>query len=104
MMKLGLITFFNMNESYIAKELCENTDKPEMNCHGKCFLKKNMDMANEAEKDATNIHKQLEIPVFITDSYLLDTLQFADLEFMYFDYTDLYAFDLNTKLFHPPLS
>lgn len=28
------------NYDYIATELCENKEKPEMGCHGKCYLEK----------------------------------------------------------------
>lgn len=31
---------YYVNYDYIVTELCENKDKPEMQCHGKCYLKK----------------------------------------------------------------
>ncbi len=33
---------FLSNQDYIVEELCENKDKPEMNCEGRCYLKKRM--------------------------------------------------------------
>lgn len=41
---------FEMNRSYIAKELCENRNRPELHCNGKCFLKKKLQAAEEKEK------------------------------------------------------
>jgi hypothetical protein len=30
------------NYEYISEELCENKDKPELECHGKCYLQKEL--------------------------------------------------------------
>ena len=40
-----------LNYDYIKKELCENKDKPKMNCHGKCYLKKEIKKTQEEEED-----------------------------------------------------
>ncbi|GLB49869.1 hypothetical protein Y10_22370 [Neptunitalea sp. Y10] len=37
---------------YIKNELCENKDKPEMHCDGKCYLAKQLAKASETEKDS----------------------------------------------------
>lgn len=45
---------FRLNEKYIAEKLCENRAKPQMKCHGKCYLMKMQKKAaeqKEAEKD-----------------------------------------------------
>jgi hypothetical protein len=39
---LGVIGYYQLNKEYIAKNLCENRDKPKMNCCGKCYLKKQL--------------------------------------------------------------
>lgn len=36
----GVTAFWLSNRAYIAATLCENRDKPEMKCGGKCYLKK----------------------------------------------------------------
>ena len=48
----GLFVFagFEINSSYIAKELCVNKNKPELHCNGKCFLMKKLKLAEEKEK------------------------------------------------------
>lgn len=33
---------FKINQEYIARVLCENKDKPEMKCNGKCHLNKQL--------------------------------------------------------------
>lgn len=41
---------FELNHQYIASTLCENRDKPEMHCNGKCYLANKLRQAEEKEK------------------------------------------------------
>jgi hypothetical protein len=41
---------FQANQSYIAKELCENKSRPWMHCNGRCYLMKKLKEATEKEK------------------------------------------------------
>lgn len=41
---------FEFNREYIATSLCENIDKPMLNCAGKCYLAKKIKQAEEKEK------------------------------------------------------
>ncbi len=36
--KLGMVADYLLNKDYYAKILCENQDKPELECEGKCAL------------------------------------------------------------------
>nr|WP_294901120.1 hypothetical protein [uncultured Pedobacter sp.] len=45
--KVFVFAGFELNRNYIAENLCVNKDKPELKCHGKCFLMKKL---AEAEK------------------------------------------------------
>lgn len=45
---MGLIVIaFNLNQEYIAAELCENKDKPELGCEGHCYLEKQIEKAEQ---------------------------------------------------------
>lgn len=41
---------FKANQGYIATSLCENRDKPQLHCEGKCYLMKKLKDAEEKEK------------------------------------------------------
>jgi hypothetical protein len=41
------VVWYEVNKTYVATELCENTDKPELHCDGKCYLKKKLSPAKE---------------------------------------------------------
>lgn len=38
MMGLYMVVDYEINKDYFAKYLCENQDRPELQCQGKCFL------------------------------------------------------------------
>ncbi len=42
---------FRLNEKYIAATLCENRNKPSCCCHGKCFLKKQLQKDEDGSKN-----------------------------------------------------
>ncbi|SDN10446.1 hypothetical protein SAMN05421820_106176 [Pedobacter steynii] len=41
---------FKMNQDYIANALCENKDKPQMHCNGRCVLAKKLQQAEQNEE------------------------------------------------------
>lgn len=50
---LGVTAYWVANRAYIAENLCENRDKPQMKCNGKCYLKKKMiDAPQPVQKSA----------------------------------------------------
>lgn len=48
----GIGVYYHLNKKYITEKLCENKDKPELNCNGHCYLTKQLKKAEEAEKNA----------------------------------------------------
>jgi hypothetical protein len=41
---------FEIRRDYISRNLCENRNKPSLNCDGKCYLAKKIAAANEQEE------------------------------------------------------
>lgn len=52
---------FEVNQNYIAKELCINRDKPEMNCNGKCYLMKKLKQAEEKEQKQERASQKVQL-------------------------------------------
>lgn len=98
-----------VNYKYIANELCENQDKPELECNGKCHLKKELAKASTEEsstsKDKKQVSKQ-EIEIL----FYQETFQFESKKIpVVFTETPTYYFNnyfhLNSsQIFHPPTS
>ena len=61
---------FELNRKLIASSLCENRDKPWMNCNGKCYLDNKLKQVEEKEKKQhQQVQKQLLQDVFVAESF-----------------------------------
>ena len=65
--RLFIFAGFELNRNYIAKNLCENRNRPWLHCNGKCFLMKKLKQALEKEKSeeresAKNLFQEGIIP------------------------------------------
>ena len=58
--------YYLLNKDYIAQNLCENNDKPELQCEGKCHLTKQLKKNSQKEKDpvAPITPNKLDIKLF----------------------------------------
>jgi hypothetical protein len=56
-----IIVHFKLNQKEIEKEFCINKDKPEMQCHGKCHLKKELQKTDNTDLELTSICKKIDI-------------------------------------------
>jgi hypothetical protein len=97
-----------VNYEYISTVLCENKDKPELNCCGKCHLKKELAKASEGEKpinsDKKDNSKQEVEVLFFQDikSLLVEQIYVQNKTSIKDNYSNLY-FRLNgCSVFHPP--
>lgn len=96
-----------LNYHYIATELCENKNVPELGCNGKCHLKKELakayknDVPASNEKKIENIETVILFMINILVFNFANTLQtFVKINTVY---QNLYS-HLNTVfVFHPPV-
>lgn len=105
LMKLGIMTYFQLNRVYITEMFCENKDRPQLNCDGQCFLAKKLQAAEEktSEKESTRtVNQQLEIPLFIisTPAFVsfIDEKPIMEIPTL----IEHYSFLSSSTLFHPP--
>ena len=66
--RLFVYAGFELNRSYIAAHLCENSDKPWLHCNGKCYFMKKIKQAEEKEKSderqsQKNLFQEASFPV-----------------------------------------
>lgn len=100
---LAICSYYYANKNYVASALCENKDKPQLQCQGKCFLKKQLDRTEKEDKKEKTALKGAETAVYIPAT-LFDTAQNS-----YAITTDYplfklhnYTFLLDRTCFHPP--
>jgi len=57
---------YTINKEYIAENLCENKDKPEMQCNGMCHLKKELIKDEERKTDEPKAPVVIQLVLFST--------------------------------------
>jgi hypothetical protein len=94
---------FEFNRQYIATTLCENIDKPMLNCKGKCFLAKKIKEAEEKEKSQEQQSRKNHFQDALITQKL--SISFPDHNFKATPFE--LPFDLPQRsgiIFHPPQS
>jgi len=96
---------YELNKSYIEKNLCENRNKPKCCCHGKCYLKKQLDKANnEQNPSSTNSQKDGNNDLFFAEDKSTSSTNFIlTIRKVYFIRNNsLASQNLYGSVFHPP--
>ena len=98
-----------VNYDYIVKELCENKEKPELKCNGKCHLKKELAKTAEEDKNTTSSDKKQNVKQEIEVLFYEDFKSLTSYNGIVFtknkinsDYQNLYALTAIQSIFHPP--
>lgn len=68
-MKFAIVAYYQLNKEYIAATLCENKDKPDMKCNGKCYLTKKIKTQEEKETKLPSLVKEAEAFVVFISSF-----------------------------------
>tara|TARA_Y100000385_G_C12843869_1_gene530016 strand:+ start:227 stop:610 length:384 start_codon:yes stop_codon:yes gene_type:complete len=95
-------TYYYVDQTDFIAQFCDNIDKPEMKCDGKCHLKE------VTEKDATN--DKAPSKMLLSKSVVLFVQENLDINFEIViykkieinKYHNLYAYLSTYSLFHPP--
>lgn len=70
--RLFIYAGYQVNQKYIAEKLCENRNKPWLNCHGRCYLMKKIKQAEDKERSTERqIQKNLFQDAFMTAGFTL---------------------------------
>lgn len=96
---------YAINYAFIAKNLCENRNTPQLTCKGKCYVKKEL---AKAEKQSNSIPAiKIQVPdIFISGEILvfLDDIEPDPLNKVpNSGYLNFYTSEYISQIFHPPL-
>ena len=102
--QIVIVGTYYANKDFIAKNLCENRNKPKMHCHGKCYLKKKLDKDSK-EHAPSSRNQKIEHVVDMFYSETTCNLKFTfHNEYVknYIIYDDLLISSFPHAVFHPP--
>ncbi|MBS1918496.1 MAG: hypothetical protein JST87_19690 [Bacteroidetes bacterium] len=93
---------YRVNQNFIASTLCENRNKPQCCCHGKCFLKKQLQKDEDGSKNNSSVSKdKSDVQLFCEENEnpafaLLRKTQYS------FAYIEKKYTNFPSSIFHPP--
>jgi ribosomal protein S26 len=102
--KLVVIVNFELKKDFIAKNLCENRDKPKLCCKGKCQLKKALNNTeNDSPKNKTSQRINFDefVPVYASNQIIKSQVYHTTAIKSVF-ISQQYCFDPPNTIFHPP--
>jgi hypothetical protein len=102
----GAVAYYRVNQDYIAKNLCENRDKPMLNCNGQCYLAKQLKAAEQKEQKS-NSERLAKMPeVVLAFQAIQPVFSFAFFQISpvehHFYTLDFVPSNEEKGLFHPP--
>jgi hypothetical protein len=97
-----------VNYEYISTVLCENKDKPQMHCNGKCHLMKELAKKAEEEKPISSDKKvasqEHEILFFqVLNAFKIEPVFSNTPEVYSNNYSNLYSHLESKAVFRPPI-
>ena len=94
---------FYINQNYIAKNLCENRDKPQLKCCGKCQLSKKLKQEEKQDQQIPGLKGSNKSEVLWSKSYFPDfksVVISSPILFKSHRFTD--GLQMPFCIFHPP--
>ena len=112
--QLGIIAYFNINQSYIAAELCVNRERDALlltlddgitSCSGKCYLEEKLKLTEEPQqqRQSSTLESKLEIPVIVLPEPLTcREYSFPESIKHFTPYPSILSERNRVPVFHPP--
>jgi hypothetical protein len=110
-LQFGWEVWYYVNQEYVTEELCENQDRPELDCNGQCYLMKQLALS-EGNDDSKSDEQQVPVNPF---KLKVETPIFAQISFFDiasdietnkkrdgFFYSDYFSLSHISDIFHPP--
>lgn len=95
--------YYNLDPIGFIETLCENQDKPDLKCNGKCHLKK---VAKSQDKEQNTPESIIDFKELILYSNAFETIVFNQKKYIKKQnptiYKNLYSFSNLNDCFHPP--
>ncbi|SDI53104.1 hypothetical protein [Winogradskyella thalassocola] len=96
--------YYELDPIGFIENLCENKDKPELQCNGKCQLMKVAESQNSDQNTPESIIDFKELILYLSPNTSFQLTQYTPIRRQYFSshYLNLYTFNNTNDCFHPP--
>lgn len=98
-----MVVFYSVDNQSFTEAFCENKDKPELKCNGKCQMSKLAEQDSSNEQNPNFLENlQREITLFIAYSISEELIAVQNKYLSEFLYQNQYSFLFSTQTAHPP--
>ena len=94
--------YYELDPIGFIEKLCENKAKPELQCNGKCHLKKVAENSTDNQQEPSKSTTFKEINLFVVKKLDYSFIRINRKESKNFNYNNLYAFSSIHKIDRPP--
>ncbi len=100
---LPVVEYFAFYD-YIKNELCENRDNQELECNGKCHLKKELAEASESDNELQTFQTKTHLVFFneLQEVFIPFGPFYINTQKINATYNNLYKYYKTSTVFHPP--
>lgn len=105
-LRVGIVAWYELNKEYVARNLCENRDKPQLKCCGKCYLRKQLNKTEDNSGDSKQLPAKAEktevaaMPVYA--ALLTPAFFISGTLVHHAHYLNTQGYQGVTSIFHPP--
>lgn len=96
-----IIVHFKLNQEVIVQKLCINKDKPELQCQGLCFLKKELQKTENKDMETISVNKDFEMLPVPSFEFETKTKQ-MEIGLETIHYTVLFPSNPSIEILKPP--
>lgn len=97
-----VVAGFEVNQNYIASNLCENKSRPWLHCNGRCYLMKKLKQAEEEEKKQAREDQKNRYQEALLTASLTISFKMQGFKIVYPQYLVRGIIHLSSSLFQPP--
>jgi len=98
-------SYYWLDQTGFIEQLCENKDRPELNCDGKCYLSQMLKaQAGEEENKTIPVLQWQELSLMSSGAISWKFGVFDGSDSRVPDPTSNYTFQYADRIFHPPVS
>ena len=106
LVRFGIVAWYQINKDYISQNLCENRDKPQMKCCGKCYLKKKLakvdESSNNGKQEQSKSDKAEQFDCIIPQKVTINKIYFVEKQIHFVVMPTFYFHRYFHSIFHPP--
>jgi len=105
-MQISTVLYYQLHVNEIVEKYCVNTSKPKLQCNGKCYLSKQLQLQNtssETPQDSAVMTLESFIPLYFQENELLLTLFHCSWKTdKHWGITMIHPLEVSFDILHPP--